>query len=82
LHEEVDYTGRLSRKGKAAISREVTEIFQRDGTTADTWQARLETLCKCRLLGRYFAVSRERLRETALVLGSRGVPNSAGCPAS
>jgi hypothetical protein len=78
----VDYTGRLFRKGKAAISREVAEIFKRVGTTADTWQARLETLRKGRLLGRYFAASRERLREAAFVLGLRRVPNLGGCPAS
>ncbi len=41
----VDYTSRLFREGKAAISRELAEILERVGTTADTWQARL---CKCR----------------------------------
>ena len=49
----VDYTGRLFRQGKAAISREVAEILERVGTTADTWQARLEALRKGRLLGRF-----------------------------
>ncbi len=32
--------GRLFREGKAAISREVAAIFERIGTTAETWQAR------------------------------------------
>jgi hypothetical protein len=40
----VDYTGRLFRDGKAMIAREVAEIFERLGTTAETWQARLQTL--------------------------------------
>ncbi len=38
----VDYTGRLFRDGKAAISREVAEIMERLGTAAETWQARPE----------------------------------------
>jgi hypothetical protein len=38
----VDYTGRLFREGKAVISREVAEIFERLGSSAETWQARLE----------------------------------------
>jgi hypothetical protein len=77
----VDYTGRLFRKGKAAISREVAEILERAGTTAETWQTRLEALRKGRLLGRFFAASRARLREVAHGLGLRGVPNLGGCPA-
>jgi REP element-mobilizing transposase RayT len=78
----VDYTGRLFREGKAAISRELAEIFQRIGTTAETWQARLEKLRKGRLLGRFFAASRQRLRAVAQRLGLRRVPNLGGCPAS
>ena len=77
----VDYTGRLFRKGKAAISREVAEVLELAGTTAETWQARLEALRKGPLLGRFFAASRARLREVAQGLGLRGVPNLGGCPA-
>jgi hypothetical protein len=79
----VDFTGRLFRKGKAAISREVAEILERVGTTADAWQARLEALRKGRrLFGRFFAASRERLREVAQNLGLRRAPNLSGCPAT
>ncbi len=35
------YTGWFFREGKAAILREVAAIFERIGTTAETWQARL-----------------------------------------
>ena len=77
----VDYTGRLLRDGKAAISREVAGIFERLGTTAETWQARLEKLGQGRLLGRFLAASRQRLRDVAERLGLRRVPNLAGCPA-
>ncbi len=73
--------GRLFRQGKVAISREVAEILQRLDTTGDTWLARLEALRKGRLLGRFFAASRARLREVAQGLGLRGVPNLGGCPA-
>jgi len=78
----VDYTGRLFREGKAAISREVAAIFERIGTTAETWQARLEKLSKGRLFGRFFAASRQRLREVAERLGLHRVPNLGGCPAT
>ncbi len=40
----VDYTGRLFRDGKAVISAELTGILDRLGTTAESWQARLEKL--------------------------------------
>jgi len=78
----VDYTGRLFRESKAAISRELAEIFQRLETTAETWQARLQKLRTGRLLGRFFAASRQRLREVAERLGLRRVPNLGGCAAS
>jgi hypothetical protein len=61
----VDYTRRLFREGKAAISREVAGIFERIGTDAETWQARLEKLREDCLLGRFLAASRQRLREVA-----------------
>jgi hypothetical protein len=77
----VDFTGRLFREGKAVISAELTGIFNRLGTTAETWQARLEKLKAGRLLGRFFAASRDRLREVAAHLGIHHVANLAGCPA-
>ncbi len=87
LHDDnylllLDYTARLFREGKAAISREVAEILERLGTTAEIWQARLQKLSKGRLLGRFFGATRERLREVADGLGLRRVPNWCGCPAS
>jgi len=78
----VDYTGRLFRDGKAAVSREVAGILERLGTTAETWQARLEKLSKGRFFGRFFAASRQRLREVANRLGLHRVPNVGGCPAT
>jgi len=42
----VDYSGRLFREGKAAISSEVAAIFDRLGSSAETWQARLDKLSK------------------------------------
>jgi hypothetical protein len=77
----VDYTGRLFREGKAMISREVPEIFERIGTTAETWQARMQKLSEGRLLDRFLAASRHRFREVAKRLGLRGVRNLGGCPA-
>ena len=50
----VDYTARLYRAGKAAVSREVAAILDRLGSTADQWQARLEKLRQGRFLGREY----------------------------
>ena len=73
----VDYTGRLFRDGKAAISRELSGIFARLGSSAESWWTRLEKLSK----GRFFAASRERLREVASHLGVHHLANLGGCPA-
>ena len=78
----VDYTGRLFREGKAVISRQVAEIFERLGSSAETWQARLEKLRKGRMLGRFFAASRQRLRDVAQRLALHHVPNLGGCAAT
>jgi hypothetical protein len=78
----VDYSGRLFREGKAMISQEVAEIFERIGTTAETWQARLEKLSEGRLLGRFLAASRQRLREVTQRLGLRRAVNLARCVAT
>ncbi len=75
----VDYTGRLFRDGKAAISAELTGTLERLGSSAESWQARLEKLRGGRLLGRFFAASRERLREVATRLGVHNLANLGGC---
>jgi hypothetical protein len=77
----VDYTGRLFRAGKASISRELSALFDRLGSKAETWQTRLMKLREGRLLGRLLASSRERLREAAAQLGVRRLDNLASCPA-
>jgi hypothetical protein len=75
----VDYTGRLFRDGKAAISAEIAGIFERLGCDGASWSARLEKLRKGRLFGRFFAATRERLREVATRLGGQRVANLGGC---
>ena len=77
----VDYTGRLFRQRKASISAELAGIFERLGCSAQSWQARLEKLKEDRLLGRFFATTRAKLREISERLGVRYVVNLAGCPA-
>ena len=77
----VDYTGRLFRDGKAKVSNELAGILERIGADADTWWARIQKLSGGRLLGRFFACSRERLREIARTLGVHHLANLAGCPA-
>jgi hypothetical protein len=80
----VDYTGRLFREGKATISREVAEILQRIGSSGESWQTRLEQLKRRggRLLGRFFAVTRGRLRAVAKQCGVHHLANLGGCPAA
>ncbi|MEM7315583.1 MAG: hypothetical protein AAF497_20785, partial [Planctomycetota bacterium] len=65
----VEYTGRLLRRGKAAISAEVADILERIGSTAEDWDARMQQLRSGRLLGRFISASREKLREAAQKLG-------------
>ena len=76
----VDYTGRLFRQGKASISAELAGIFERFGCSAQSWQNRMEKLRDGRLLGRFFATTRAKLREIAERLGMRRPANVAGYP--
>jgi hypothetical protein len=76
-----DYTGRLFREGKAVISAELSAILERLGSSAENWQARLRNLASGRLLGRFFAAARSRLREVAQRLGVHRLANLAGCAA-
>jgi hypothetical protein len=75
----VDYTVRLFRDGKGAISGEVTGILKWLGSTAESWGARLEELKSGRLLGWFFAASRERLRQVAAHVGVHHLANLGGC---
>ncbi len=77
----VDYTGRLFRESKTAISAELAGILARLGTSAEGWQARLKKLRGGRLLGRFFAASRERPRAVPAHLGVHDLANLGGCPA-
>ena len=76
----VEYTGRLFRAGKAVISGELAGIFERLGNNAENWQARLQKLAAGRLLGRFCAARRARLRQVADRLGVR-LANLGGCAA-
>ena len=76
----VDYTGRLFRQGKASISAELAGIFERLSVSAQSWQSRMEQLSGDRLLGRFFATNRAKLREITERLGVRHLVNLAGCP--
>ena len=77
----VDFTGRMFRDGKTAISAELAGILERLGSNSERWWSRIEKLSKGRLLGRFFAVSRERLREVARGLGAHHLANLGGCVA-
>ena len=63
------------------ISGELAGVFERLGSNAETWQARLQKLAAGRLLGRFFAASRARLREVAERLGVHHLANLGGCAA-
>jgi hypothetical protein len=77
----VEFTGCLFRDGKTAISAELSGILERIGSSAENWWARLEKLSQGKLMGRFFAASRARLREVATHLGVHHLANLAGCPA-
>ena len=74
----VEYTGRLFREGKAVISGELAGVFERLGSNAENRQARLQKLAAGRLLGRFFAASRARLRAVAERLGVHHLANLRG----
>jgi hypothetical protein len=76
----VHYSGRLFRKGKAPISAELARIFERLGCSVQSWQSRMEKLRDGRLLGRFFATTRAKLREIAERLGMRRPVNVVGYP--
>ena len=71
----IEYTGRMLREGKAAISTEVEDIFVRLGSTAKTWGLRMKKLTSSRLFGRFLAASRDRLRQLASTLKVRHLAN-------
>jgi hypothetical protein len=78
--ETSEYTGRLFRAGKSALSAELAGIFDRLGTTGESWRIRLEKLRTGRLFGRFFASSRDTLKKVAGRLGMRSAWNLGGCP--
>lgn len=74
----IEYTSRLIRAGKASISSELADIFDRIGTTAERWQNRIQKLAACRLYGAFVASCRQRLREVAIQLGLHHLANAGG----
>ena len=66
--------------GKASISAELAGVFVRLGCSAQSWQIQIEKLRGDRLLGRFFAASRAKLREIAGRLGVHHLVNLRGCP--
>jgi len=69
----LDYTCRLFRAGKSGLSAELAGVFDRLGTTGESWRIRLEKLRTGRLFGRFFASSRDTLKKVAGRLGMRSV---------
>jgi hypothetical protein len=63
------------------ISGELSGILDRLGNSVESWQTSLEKLRGGRLLGRFFAASRERLRDVATKLEVHDLANLGGCPA-
>jgi hypothetical protein len=74
------HTVRLFRQGKASISAELVGIFERLGCSAQGWQSRMVKLRDGRLLGRFFATTRAKVREIAERLGMRRPVNVVGYP--
>ncbi len=78
----VDYTGRVVPRGQRPWSlRELAAIFERLGTTAETWQAQLQRLVGP-AAGRFFAASRQRLREVGERVACVASSTWAAAPAS
>jgi hypothetical protein len=77
----VEYSGRLFREGTARISAELAGILDRIGSSAGSWQVRMEKLRNGRSFGRFFAASRDKLRALAERLNVRRLVNLVGCAA-
>ena len=71
---------RVTQEVQATFSRELSGILERIGSSAESWWSRLETLSRGRLLGRFFAATRDRLREAATRLRVHHLANLGGCP--
>jgi hypothetical protein len=65
----VNHTGRLFRKGKVFLSREVSALSDRLGSRAESWRGRRLKLKDGRWLGRVFAATRGRRRGVASARG-------------
>jgi hypothetical protein len=64
----------------ASIIAGLAGIFERLGCNAQSWQRRMEKLRDGRLLGRFFATTRAKLRGIAERLGMRRPVNVVGYP--
>jgi hypothetical protein len=71
-------TGHSSGGSKAAISAELSGIFERLGSSALSWWSRIEKLSKGRLLGRYAS----RLPRSEVNQASRSLSRVTGSAAS
>ncbi len=70
----VEYTGRLYRNGKARINAGVKDVFERLGTSAEFWDARLKKmLSSYALRGHVFAANQETVHDFATQRGRRTV---------
>jgi hypothetical protein len=72
---------RNARPGKATISAELAGIFERLGSSAQSWQFRMKKLHENRLIGRFFAASQAKLQEIADHFNLRYVVSLARRPA-
>ena len=66
---------------KAGISADLAGILDRIGSNVQRWQLGMEKLKSGRSLGRFFAASRDKLREIAQRLNVRRLVNLVGCAA-
>lgn len=68
----VEYTGRLFRKGKARINPGVQDVFERLGTSAEFWDARLKKMLRSHSLrGHVFAAKQASVDDFASKRGRR-----------
>ena len=68
----VEYTGRLFRNGKARINAGVQDVFERLGTSAEFWDARLKKMLRSySLRGHVFAANPATVQEFAAKRGRR-----------
>jgi hypothetical protein len=81
VEDRIEELARTFAVGVGGFSVMDNHLHVRIGCSAERWQVRMEKLKNGRSFGRFFAASRDKLRELAKRYNLRLVVNLVGCAA-